>query len=310
MKKISKAAEFSEHIHCSSDPFSLDAVIIPSLGISALDATPPHAVEPQYPGAFETVVNLCDCWDEDILRKNRVDIIKISEKTSSYHKQCVSLLKAACSLLDDNKFICSKHIRNDKIKKVAKSITDRELKHRKGNTPSEKKRFLSAVTPKGFMIFTDTVKKLCNRIYILKDPYTAVSEVFISEIRKTFLEKGFEIYTCISPLTLMPEHILIPELGLGFMTSTTLLPVENTVDPYRIIHHTRFCDTENLKKKKQRMRFNLKVASELINEAVYSVKNAKETHDILESFYKKAIDYEKVSKITEKVLDKTENPSL
>ncbi len=311
MKKTAEKSDFSELIHCSSDPFSLDAVIMPDLKVSILDGTPPHAVEPDYPGAFETVVNMSDCWDENILRKNRDKIIEISQKTSSYHKQCVSLLKAAASLLDDNVSLCGKYIKSEKLKKCVKSIVDRETKHTKELTPCDKKRFLSAVTPKGYIAFTDTVKKLCDRIYILKDPYGAVGELFFNEIRKCFLEKGFEVYSCISPLTLKPEHILIPKLKVGFLTSSSLLSIESALTPYRIMHHTRFCDTEKLKGKKQRIRFNLKVANELINEAVYAIKNAKESHDILESFYKKAIDYDKVKEKSRSVLSliETESPS-
>ncbi len=299
---------FSERIHCSSDPFSLDAVIIPEIKVAALDGTPPHAVEPLYPGAFETTVNMSDCWDEDVLRKNREKIIDVSKKVSSYHNQCVALLKALSSLICDNSEICSQYIKNDKIKKTVKSITDRETKQIKGKTPLEKKRFLSSVTPKGFILFTDTVKNVCDKIYLLKDPYGGVSEAFIEEIRKIILKKGFEIYTAISPLTLKPEHILVPKLKLGFLTSTSFLPLENAITPYRTIHYTRFCDTEKLKFRKARMKFNLKVAGELLNEAVCAVKNAKETHDVLESFYKEAIDYDKVKSKTDSVLKKVENP--
>ncbi len=310
MKKIAENAEFSEHIHCSSDPFSLDAVIIPEAKIAVLDGTPPHTVEPRYPGAFETTVNMSDCWDEDILRKNRDKIIETSKKVTCYHNQCVSLLKAASSLLYDNSTLLGQQIKNDKIKKTVKSIIDRETRHIKNKNAFEKKRFISAITPKGFICFTDTIKKLCDRVYILKDPYGGVSEAFIKEIRKSLLEKGFGIYSCISPLTLNCEHILVPELKLGFLTSTTILPLENTVTPYRTMHYTRFCNTENLKK--QRMKFNLKIAGELINESVYAIKNAKETHDVLENFYKEAIDYEKVKQKTKEILAllKTKNPSF
>ena len=42
-----------EEIRCSSDAASLDGVILPRIKTVLLDATPPHALEPQFPGAVE-----------------------------------------------------------------------------------------------------------------------------------------------------------------------------------------------------------------------------------------------------------------
>lgn len=304
MKKIAKASSDSylEHIHCSSDPNSLDAVILPQSKITVLDGTPPHVVEPMYPGAYETVVNLCDCWDEEKLQKNRSKIITISQKISGCHKQCVGLLKAMQSLLEDNYSLSLQNTDKDKIKKTVKNIFEREAKHVKGILSCEKRRFLNTVTPKGLVCYTDTINTLCNKIYLLKDPYGASSELFMEEMREKLLEKNFEIYTCLSPFTLKPEHIIIPELKLCFVTSTPFLPLENILTPYRIIHFTRFTKSDELKKKKQRMKFNLRMASELLNESIFAVRKAKTIHDILEEFYKDAIDYDKVNAISESII--------
>ena len=45
-----------ELIYCTADTDSLDAVITPDGSFVILDATLPHAVEPKYPGAYETTV--------------------------------------------------------------------------------------------------------------------------------------------------------------------------------------------------------------------------------------------------------------
>ena len=78
------------------------------------------------------------------------------------------------------------------------------------------------------------------------------------------------IYTCICPLNphRKIEHILVPELKLGLVTANSFLPLEKALTPYRVIHFTRFTDMEVLKKKKQRMRFNQRMAAELLDESV------------------------------------------
>ena len=67
MKKI--ATEFAdkgydvEIFPCSSDPGSLDAVVIKKLGVVLIDATAPHIVDPKIPGAIDEIVNFGDFWD-------------------------------------------------------------------------------------------------------------------------------------------------------------------------------------------------------------------------------------------------------
>ena len=64
----------TELIFCSADTDSLDAVITSDGAVSAADATLPHAVEPKYPGTYETVINLSDCWNEKVLREHAKEI--------------------------------------------------------------------------------------------------------------------------------------------------------------------------------------------------------------------------------------------
>ena len=62
MKHLAQAAEQQgqriEKIHCASDPDSLDGVIFLDQKRAIIDATAPHVVEPDAPGADELVVSL------------------------------------------------------------------------------------------------------------------------------------------------------------------------------------------------------------------------------------------------------------
>jgi len=46
-----------DYLHCSSDPSSLDGVIIDG-DIAMVDGTSPHIVDPKNPGCVETIVNM------------------------------------------------------------------------------------------------------------------------------------------------------------------------------------------------------------------------------------------------------------
>ena len=75
MKKINlKAMENgikSELIHCSSDPDSLDAIILPELKIAVADGTAPHVLEPMYPGVSDSIINLGEAWNKKSLYKSK-----------------------------------------------------------------------------------------------------------------------------------------------------------------------------------------------------------------------------------------------
>ena len=72
MKKVCAEAESRgyavEKVYCSSDPDSLDGLIVPEVGVSIADGTSPHTLEPRFPGACENIINLGECWDKDSLR--------------------------------------------------------------------------------------------------------------------------------------------------------------------------------------------------------------------------------------------------
>ena len=70
MKRLAdRAGEPVERIHCSSDPDSLDGVVFCRQGAALVDATAPHVLEPEAPGAEETVISLYDTIDAAALRR-------------------------------------------------------------------------------------------------------------------------------------------------------------------------------------------------------------------------------------------------
>lgn len=301
---LSQKEKNFEYIHCSSDPDSLDAVIFPKSGIMMADATPPHVIEPRYPGACETVVNLCACWDEEHLQSRRPEILALCKQNALCHQQCVRFLSAAQSLLADNRSTAINCLDTRKVAKTAVGIVARECRRRKRGSSVEKKRLLSAITPKGNLGFPETVAAMCPRMYLIKDPYGAASSLLLAAIRSQLMEYGLTIYTCFCPLSPHQkiDHILVPELGLAFVTAGKAFPVEQLPEPYRVISFTRFTDMEQLAARKQRLRFNRRAAEELLDAAVRTLRRAKSLHDLIEKEYGAAMDYSQLEGVQDVVL--------
>ncbi len=260
--------------------------------------TTTHVVEPQYPGAVETLVNLCDCWNSKTLYEKRKEIIEISGSVSKCHEHCCRFLAACGSLTNDTYRIAEQCTDHGKISRYATRFASREFRPKNG-PGKELVRFLSAVTNQGVLTFTQTAQDLCSRIYLIEDEYGASSKLLLHALRQAALESGYNVISCFCPLSPFDklEHLLIPELSLGFMTSNPFHPLD--IEPYRVIHARRFTDMELLSQRKKRLAFNRKAANQMLEQAIRLLMEAKEKHDKLECCYIAAMNFDLVNQKTE-----------
>lgn len=307
LKKVAAALNekglSTELIYCSADIESLDAVLTSDGSFSVLDATLPHSVEPKYPGAYEETIELGDCWDNSKLVENSEKIMGLFNRNRELHERGRRYISAAANLLDEAARLSLSEISQDKAAKAAARICAKELHKTTKSQGKEKIRFLSAITGDGVTMFDDTAKLLCGRIYVVDDDCGAVSRIFMNTVRKIALEKGYDIITC--RCSVFPqeknEHILIPEAGVGFMTSNKRHTI--STKPYRMIHAKRFVNKEKNGKTKMKIKFTIRAANELIKEASLCMKEAKTVHDELEKIYISAMDFSLVDEKQNKILE-------
>ena len=313
MKKISKSLspkhEIIEHIHCSSDPDSLDAVIFNNMQFSVFDGTAPHIIDPEYPGAYETIINLGDYWDEKNLSNNRHEIINASNLIKENHLECQKYIKTANILLNNNYKISLACTNMKKIKKFVSSFIKKEFPQKntakaKCDEKIENKRLLSAVTNKGIINYADTLGDLCDKIYIIRDEYGASSDLILKSLREYAQNENIQFYSCwcsLNPKTKL-EHLFFPKQNLCIITENRFFKTK--INNYKVVNYTRFTDMDLLKSKKQKLNFNKKAAEELLFEATVELKDAKQTHDILESYYINSMDFNLIDKKANEIIDK------
>lgn len=295
----------TERIHCSSDPNSLDGVILHTGKTSMVDATPPHVIEPAYPGGFESVVNLCEYFDEEKLESRLDEIVTLQTANGECHRKCRGLLKCADILLKDNFYYVESCTDFAKVAALARRICKSELKGSETGTGMEYRRLLSAVTNQGIVTYTGTASALCDRFYLFRDEYGVSSNALLKQVRDAALDKGYDVFACYCPFTpdSRIEHLFIPELRLGFVTQTRFNDF-SALSHCKVINFTRFTDLDRLRLKKQYLSFNKKAAAELIDAAVGHLKQAKSIHDELERQYTDAVDFARVTAKTDEILSK------
>lgn len=188
-----------------------------------------------------------------------------------------------------------------KIKRTASRIAAREFGAPTGRIGEERHINLSAVTPDGITFFNKTVEAMCEKVYVIEDENAVCSSTLLSLLRGYALSGGHDIIASPCPLDPSgePEHLLIPALSLGFVTSNRLHEAE--LDGAVKINCARFTDRAALRRRLPRLNFTKKAYGEFIAEAADSLKSAKEIHDKLESIYISAMDFSRMDELAKRI---------
>ncbi len=307
MKYIAvKAVDFGYTVElcpCSSDPDSLDGVIIKEIKTVLLDATSPHALEPKYPAVCENVINLGEFWNSKTLQAKAKEIIAVTDKNKKFHKTASAYISAAGELILDNFRLSEQFTDIKKAEHFGIKIALRLIPKKENPTPREWVRFIGGITPKGIVAFKGTVEDNYDNIIVVNDKCGATSNAVINAVRKIALEYGYEIITLKNPFlpSCIIDHILIPKLSLAFVREYEYI---NFSDYHRRIHSRRFENINLLKSVRSRITFNRRVSRELLLGAIDKLNKAKSVHDQMEKYYIDAMDFKSVTEYAQQTAEK------
>ncbi|MDO5125426.1 MAG: ATPase [Ruminococcus sp.] len=304
MKKVANEVENYEHVlryHCSSDPDSLDAVVLTESGVVIVDGTAPHVFDPIIPGVNQKIVNLGDYWNEDLLKANKENIVNAINANKSALDRARRFTAALTNIFSDT---C--HIGSDSLlyKKTESFISrfKKKILPKKGNGTGKTSLFqLSALTRYGYLTYTETLDDYFD-IYYLKDEYYAATDFILKAVAVEATARNFDVI--ISPCQLFAyenyEHLLIPELGIAIVGAN---PMTNLcLDNGKIINASRFYDKKLIAQKKSRLKLNKTTYADLCKETAYTLENAKIIHDEIEKYYIEAMNFDKINEITENII--------
>ncbi|MEG1858460.1 MAG: hypothetical protein RR216_06930 [Pseudoflavonifractor sp.] len=290
------AGERTEYILCSGDPSSLDAVILPERGVVIADATAPHGLEPVYAGVVEHYVNLGDCYDKGGLGALRERVIAATGAYRASYEAAPLALAAAEAVGTQGRALLTTPVLREKLVRRARGILGRECK-KTGRVGTVTRRFLSGTTCDGSLCLWGTAAALCPRIYELADSY-ALAGPLLETVLEGAVASGYDAVACHCPTA--PgrlEHLLLPGLGLGFLSSAPQLPYPG--ETYRRIRVDAMADPAALREHKGQLRFVRKISGALMEDAVAALGTAKGLHDQLEALYRPHTDFARADCITE-----------
>ncbi len=281
--KSEEAGEEVELFYCSGDPDSLDAVRLVKRGIVFADATSPHAMDPQFPGAVEEIVNLGEQIDRTKIIKYRDEVERITKKNKESYCRGYAFLRAAKALEEERYRVIAECVDGKKIAKQAKNMAER---FGKKEEKQNRRLFLDALSCKGRVSF---VKPYCeeNRVYrVLGAEKDVVTDFLVKAIQN---DKKELFCSPLCPQKVL--HLLLREQDI-FVTSA-----QGT-------DGTLFLAGEFLKRDCHGIA--LKFADEarrLEDAAMDCFKECKQIHDELEEIYRECVDFSAITERTEQLLD-------
>lgn len=305
MKKAANEFENYEHViryHCSSDPDSLDAVVLTESGVAIVDGTAPHVFDPIIPGINQKIINLGDHWDNKKLIQNKDEIVDAIIANKSALDRAKRFTSALSNIFSDTYQIGSDSMLYKKTESFIGRFKKKILPKRGNGTGKTKLLQLSALTRYGYMTFTETLEDYFD-IYYLKDDYFAASDFILKAIASEASSRNIDVICC--PCQLLNcesyEHLLLPEIGIAIVGSN---PMTNIApDNGKIINAARFYDKKTVAQKKIRLKLNKTTCENLCKETAVTLDNAKIIHDEIEKYYIEAMDFDKINEITETIFN-------
>ena len=310
---MKKAAErFAENedvtcFYCSSDPDSLDAVMMHTSKVIIVDGTPPHVSEPRFPGVCQEIVDLGKYWDKAVLNENRESIIKATELNKSMLAGAANYCKALGLICDDT-YTCAKAFADRRsIEEAVRSFCGSLPVNpdRKNGRGEQIIRQISVMTMYGYKTMPDEAES-CRKVYILDDRLFAASSMFIDYAAARAMEYGYDVK--LSPCLLsgrsFSEHLLIDGINIALMTSGPLgqISYENAEH----IDCSVFYDKDRMQPYGKHFEENHSLIDTIADVSRRMFEDAKRVHDKMEQYYISAMDFEALDSLCEKICGEIE----
>jgi GTPase SAR1 family protein len=295
-----------ENLHCSSDPDSLDGVLIKNTNIAIFDATAPHVIDPKNPGAVDEILNFGEFWDEASLKDNKQEIVKVNAEIGKLFSRAYRYLKAAKPIYDETCLIYREAMNILGIYRETQRIFIKELAQKpvRNSLGRVRKLFAGAITPKGLINHLDTLRDISKNIYEIKDMYGIAGDTVFPKIVNETVQRGIDVdvfYCPIEPDNKI-EHILIPELELFITTTNSYHSV--TIESRNVIDLGQYLNSAVISRYKDVLEYNKTIFNELLNKSIKTIEKAKQQHDLLEEYYIPCMNFKGIDEYREKTLEK------
>lgn len=290
MKKLRKTADSlgadTESYPCSSDPASLDGLLILPMGLAIVDGTAPHVLEPKLCGCDAVYLNLGCFYDVDGVSRERERLEAIRAKNQAFYPAAYAHLAAAREL---KKCVRTSITKTDQkgLYALTRGLLQELPKSEKGHGQT-REVFLHTFTPAGEITLTDTALSMCANCVALED-VCGMSTVLLERLHQHYLHAGYDCIVLLSPL--FPgsmEGLLVPEADTAFVCCEK--PESEFSVKINLSRYYAFADSAAPL---------LEAARDHCSQAVALLEQAKKLHDDIEAIYRPYVSFEGLDLLTQ-----------
>lgn len=282
---------YKERILCSSDPHSLDGLIIKKNGkiFAILDGTAPHTRDTELPGAVDEIVNLGNNWSFEALKAKREQICELNAKKKLNYSLAYTYLNKAGKVKELTTSLEKISINDKNLKSAAKSLAESLSREEpKGNIET---RLISSFGRRGTFTL-DTLEKIAEKtIKIKKTAFT--SSIYFSALSDEIKKLGAQ---CIE----------FPNAFDGNITEALFFPESKTAITLTESPSADICPDEYVCKNP-----GIKVPesadilyNELLSESKRFFTFASDAHFELEKIYIKSMNFEANTQFCTEIVEK------
>jgi len=306
IKKIATKFETAgfdcERFHCANDIESLDALAVPGKGLSIIDATAPHSLDPEIPIAIDKIIDFSQFIDESKIKPYMEELKSLQRSKKLLNKKASNYLAAVGNIYQANtltKPIPNKALVNETLQIWLKFLDAYAIN---GIYGQNRRLFLSALTPDGYVNFTDYYFKNCKIYGLCADMQE--NSAFLAKLRDESNARGIDTISFHCPFaTGSLEHLYLPAAAVAFVTADKRFgyngPVDETID-FVYSTNSKILSKEAGDNCYERDNF---LFDEMISAAVKSMNESRALHRRIEKIYEKTLDFKRVDKMTEKVIE-------
>ena len=298
MKTLAREAERLglrvRRIFCSSDPDSLDGVVVPETGLAVADGTAPHVLEPELCACGANYLNLGAYYHDGAA----LGMARTLRAEQAAYKACYgpayACLSGAAGAERAMRLIAAPAA--EAAEREAMERLRREPLPRGAGTGKVLRCYLTGLTPKGPVSFEPNAAS----VWALRDSFR-VGAGLLRRLAERYRSAGHDLILAMDPMDPdSPAGLLVPELGTAFLRTDPLF----TIGQSALLQLRLDAAAESVLPSAdlERLQALNAIRAELVSEAVRWLSRAKLHHDALESLCRPLVDFDGVTGETERLV--------
>lgn len=283
---------------CSSDPASLDGVLLEKEGVPTLgflDGTAPHTWEPTLPGVREDIINLGAFWDSTQLIGQEPTIRRLGEGKSAAYARAYAHLRAAGDMDQVADSLVAPCVHTTRLEALAARLLRRVPDGKAFSATPALRQALGMTGPACWHTFEELAAARGGAIMEIQD-YYGLGYHLTAALYAYSQTHGHDLLVSYHPIyPHKVDGLYYPAEGLCILVGDAQPPedVRATGAPgvTRSINLARYVDSQVLRDCRGQVRHTLALRDRHIEGATHHLAAAATYHFDLEKIYSSAMDF-------------------